>query len=59
MAGLPLKLPVGKHKIKCHNPYLKITKEVEVEVIKDKKAKVTVYMKKEPGNDVKVKFLNE
>jgi len=59
VAGLPLKLTVGKHKIKCHNPYLKITKEVEVEVVKDKKINATVYMKKEPGKDVKIKFLNE
>lgn len=42
VAGLPLKLTVGKHKIKCHNPYLKITKKVEVEVIKDRKINATV-----------------
>ncbi len=59
VAGLPLKLPVGKHKIKCNNPFLKITKEVEVEVVKDKKINATVYMKKEPGKDVKIRFIDK
>jgi len=54
-----LKLPVGKHKIKYENPYLKVTKEVEVEIVKGKKVKVIVYMEKPPGDDVKIEFIDE
>ncbi len=31
----------------------------EVEIVKDKKANVIVYMKKEPGKDVKIKFIDD
>ena len=54
-----IKLPVGKHKIKYDNPFLKITKEVEVEIVKDKKVKVIVYLEREPDDDVKIEYTDE
>ena len=35
------------------------TKELEVEIVKGKKVKVIVYMEREPGDDVKIEFIDE
>ncbi len=50
---------MGKHRFKYENPKLGVTKEFEIEIVKDKTIKVIVYMKKEPGKDVKAKFIDE
>ena len=51
---LDLKVPVGKHKFKYINPYLKLEKSVEVEV-KGKKMRIFVYLEKDK-DDVEINY---
>ena len=54
-----LGLRAGKHRFKYENPKLGVTKEFEIEIIKDRTIRVNIFMEKEPGKDVKVKFIYE
>ena len=54
-----LSLPAGKHRFKYENPKMGVTKEFEIEIIKDKTIRVNIFMEREPGNDVKIRFINE
>ena len=53
-----LGLRAGKHRFKYENPKLGVTKEFEIEILKDKTIRVNIFMKKPPGEDVKVRFLD-
>ena len=53
-----LGLRAGKHRFKYENPKLGVTKEFEIEIIKDKTIRVNIFMEKEPGKDVKIRFLD-
>ena len=53
-----LSLPAGKHRFKYENPKLGVTKEFEIEIIKDRTIRVNIFMEKEPGKDVKIRFLD-
>ena len=53
-----LSLRAGKHRFRYENPKLRVTKEFEIEILKDKTIRVNIFMKKPSGQDVKVRFID-
>ena len=54
-----LGLRAGKHRFKYENPKLGVTKEFEIEIIKDRTIRVNIFMEKAPGKDVKIEFIDK